>query len=134
MTAGAMLTHLTKPFDTSGKSAARRHHRGARGRTTSMPGQADTKSWQVLSPVHVVCVPAGAPHRLRRRAADLGIEYFAVKCYVCFHGLDPEKVKTPHPATAHGVAAGAAAGTGAAAGAALGAGFARSEGARGDPP
>jgi hypothetical protein len=29
MTAGAMLTHLTKPFDTSGKSAARRHHRGA---------------------------------------------------------------------------------------------------------
>jgi hypothetical protein len=29
MTAGAMLTHLTKPFDTSGKSAARRHHRSA---------------------------------------------------------------------------------------------------------
>jgi GTP-binding protein LepA len=29
MTAGAMLTHPTKPFDTSGKSAARRHHRGA---------------------------------------------------------------------------------------------------------
>ena len=29
MTAGAMLTHLMKPFDTSGKSAARRHHRGA---------------------------------------------------------------------------------------------------------
>jgi GTP-binding protein LepA C-terminus len=29
MTAGSMLTHLTKPFDTSGKSAARRHHRSA---------------------------------------------------------------------------------------------------------
>jgi hypothetical protein len=29
MTVGAMLTHLTKPFDTSGKSAARRHHRSA---------------------------------------------------------------------------------------------------------
>jgi hypothetical protein len=29
MTVGAMLTHLTKPFDTSGKSAARRYHRSA---------------------------------------------------------------------------------------------------------
>jgi hypothetical protein len=44
MTAGAMLTHLTKPFDTSGKSAARRHHRGACDRwgpcqTPSKPAQ-----------------------------------------------------------------------------------------------
>ena len=44
MTAGAMLTHLTKPFDTSGKSGARHHHRGACDRwgpcqTPSKPAQ-----------------------------------------------------------------------------------------------
>src|SRR6267378_2652955 len=49
MTAGAMLTHLTKPFDTSGKSGARHHHRGACDRwgpcqTPSKPAQSSFTS------------------------------------------------------------------------------------------
>ena len=50
------------------------------------------------------------------------------------HGHDAQKVKTPHPAAAHGFAPRAPARAGVAAGAALGAGFARSQGARGTPP
>jgi len=53
MTAGAMLTHLTKPFDTSGKSAARRHHRGACDRwdpcqTPSKPAQSSLRKRKLL--------------------------------------------------------------------------------------
>src|SRR6267143_1974497 len=49
MTAGAMLTHLRKPFDTSGKSGARHHHRGACDRwgpcqTPSKPEQSSFTS------------------------------------------------------------------------------------------
>ena len=53
MTAGAMLTHLTKPFDTSGKSAARRYHRGACDR------------WALAKPVE-----AGAIQRHARAEAS----------------------------------------------------------------
>jgi hypothetical protein len=53
MTAGAMLTLLTKPFDTSGKSAARRHHRGACDRwgpcqTLSKPAQSSVTRKRLL--------------------------------------------------------------------------------------
>src|ERR1700737_3764366 len=50
------------------------------------------------------------------------------------HGHDPEKGKAPDTAAAHGFAPRTFARAGAAAGAALGAGFARSQGARGNPP
>src|SRR5882762_2244879 len=49
MTAGAMLTHLRKPFDTTCKSGARHHHRGACDRwgpcqTPSKPAQSSFTS------------------------------------------------------------------------------------------
>jgi antidote-toxin recognition MazE-like antitoxin len=74
MTAGAMLTHLTKPFDTSGKSAARRHHRGACDR------------W----------VPCQTPSK-PAQSANLGIEYFAVTCYVPTMASTPKKTKPQTP-------------------------------------
>ena len=74
-------------------------------------------------------------HPLLRCPADHTFRWISARNMLrSSHGHDPKKVKTPHPAAAYGVAPREVARAGTAAGAALGAGFARSQGAGGDPP